>query len=147
MEDIRQKFSFSKVISILFILQAIVFIGYYNILVIKNIGLFITSISIMIIGIILVFSKFNVIIDNIGIKYQIKPCFIRTIKWEDIKKYEIVENDFLEQGIRYSRKFGWGYIFSSENILIITNKNEKKTCLSVNDKEIIENIIKSKLYK
>lgn len=54
-------------------------------------------------------------------------------KVESCKFNEITAmNDFMGWGIRYSRKYGWSYIFSSDSILTVYSKDIRKTFSVVN---------------
>ena len=65
--------------------------------------------------------------------------------WKDVKKIELVKlsalSDFLGWGIRYSKKYGWGYITNSEDGLFIDKPNGKKITISVKDKDALESFL------
>lgn len=67
------------------------------------------------------------------------------MSWEDVKKIELVKlsalSDFLGWGIRYSKKYGWGYITDSEYGLFIEKQNGKKVTISVKDKDTLESFL------
>lgn len=66
----------------------------------------------------------------------------KNIMWRDIKKIKIIEvkalNDFWGWGFRHSPKYGWSYIFNDGYALVlITNKNKKRTFSLKNKEKII----------
>jgi hypothetical protein len=70
------------------------------------------------------------------LKYSLFPLvFNRTTKWDDVKTVELIKlnafSDFLGWGLRYSMKYGWGYILEGDYGLFITTKSEKKVTFSI----------------
>ncbi|MDC8101452.1 hypothetical protein [Chryseobacterium rhizosphaerae] len=99
---------------------------------------FISILSLLVISILL-FSKLTIIVTNDNIKYSFFPFspFFKTIKKNEIKKAYIGNlNDFysiIGWGIRYSKKYGIGYILDSEKVIYIELTTGKKILLSIKD--------------
>jgi hypothetical protein len=75
-------------------------------------------------------------ISNYELKYNLFPLiFNKTIKWDDVVKVELIRlnalYDFLGWGLRYSIKYGWGYIFEGDYGLFISTKNGRKVVFSI----------------
>ncbi len=152
MKEIKQTSRFPIIISILFIVQFIFFAVYY----LNNKHdrtLFIFSIGILLIGLFLILSKFQLVINESYLEYSIFPIVKRKIEWSKIKEYKVSKvsalNDFSGWGIRYSFKYGWGYIFDSDSALTIYRTNGKKLTFSINNDDEIITFLKRKniLYK
>lgn len=87
--------------------------------------------------ILIFFSPFSVYIDKSTVSYSF--WFInKKIEWKEIESLEIkdkIMEDFpLGFGVRYSKKFGWAYVFGSQTGLYINLKNGQKRVLNVNNK-------------
>ncbi|MCY4299036.1 MAG: hypothetical protein OXC61_07030 [Flavobacteriaceae bacterium] len=81
------------------------------------------------------------------LKYQFIPFNRRPkhIRWDDVETLEIKKarplRNFLGWGIRYSSKYGWGYITDATYAIFITSKN-KKIVISVKNKDSVLNFLK-----
>lgn len=71
--------------------------------------------------IILIISVFSckIAINNCELQYNLFPLILnKTIKWDDVVKVELIRinalYDFFGWGLRYSIKYGWGYIFEGD---------------------------------
>jgi hypothetical protein len=101
---------------------------------------FISILSLIVI-LILLFSRLTIIIDNDHIKYSFFPFipFYKVLNRKDIKKVYIGNlNDFYSTigwGIRYSAKYGWGYILDSEKVIYIELYSGKNVLLSIKNED------------
>ncbi|CAA0236276.1 hypothetical protein [Tenacibaculum maritimum] len=130
-----------KFILIIFIIQFLVFLGFYF----KNQedkSLIYFIIGIIVIGIILAFTKLTLEISKDKIQYRFSPFPTRTIKWSEIDTYSIIKlsalSDFLGWGVRYSKKYGKGYIIETDYALFLKTKKGKKITISIQNKELLE---------
>lgn len=86
-------------------------------------------------------------INQNGIQYKMFPFVNKTIAWNEIEKYEIVNisplADFLGWGFRYSSKYGWSYILDTQYAIAIQKTDGKKLALSVKDKQEVLNFLES----
>jgi hypothetical protein len=145
MQEVKETFKFPKILAILFVVQFAFFIIYFlNNEEDRTLLLF--SIVIFVIGVILAFAKFHLYIGNNGISYSLFPFTSKVIQWKDVKNCEINKisalDDFSGWGIRYSKKYGWGYIFDSSYALSVFNTNGRRITFSIKDKKAIEKIVK-----
>lgn len=96
---------------------------------------------------ILAFSKMTIIVTVTSFKYKLFPLHInyKEIDWKEIKEIKISKidalSDFAGWGLRYSRKYGWGYIFSSNDAILLTFRNNKKIAITIKDKTEIINFL------
>jgi len=139
-----------KFILIVFIVQFLVFLGFYF----KNKedkSLIYFIIGIIIIGIILAFSKLTLEISKDKIQYRFSPFPTRTINWSEIDTYSIIKlsalSDFLGWGVRYSKKYGKGYIINTDYALFFKTKKGKKIIISIQNKEFLEKYIANNQLK
>ncbi|CAI8931109.1 hypothetical protein [Chryseobacterium sp. IT-36CA2] len=106
----------------------------------RNTIYFISILSLIVI-LILLFSKLKIIVDMNNIKYSFFPFipFYKILNKKDIKKAYIGNLiDFYSTigwGIRYSRKYGWGYILDSEKVIYIELYSGKKVLLSIKNED------------
>ncbi|BFO65463.1 hypothetical protein NK356_19285 [Chryseobacterium sp. S0630] len=102
----------------------------------RNTIYFISILSLIVI-LILLFSKLKIIVDLDFIRYSFFPFipFYKILNKKDIKNAYIGNLiDFYSTigwGIRYSRKYGWGYILDSEKVIYIELYSGKKVLLSI----------------
>ncbi|MHC5354954.1 hypothetical protein ACYSNX_12470 [Myroides sp. LJL115] len=141
MKSFNENTGMPKFILAIFIVQFIVFLLFsLNNKEDKSLIYFATGI--LLIGIFLAFTKLVLKINKNSIVYKFTPFTSNKISWEDVKTIELVKlsalSDFLGWGIRYSRKYGWGYITNSEYGLFIEKHNGKKVTISVKDKDKLE---------
>ena len=58
------------------------------------------------------------------LKYKLIPFNSNLVKWTDVDRLEIKEakplRNFLGWGVRYSRKYGWGYISNCKYAIYLT---------------------------
>lgn len=152
MQEIDETFNFPKFLSVLFIIQFVFFI-IYSMNNKEDSSLLWFSVVILLIGLFLILAKFNLKISKNGINYSIFPFVNKGIKWKDVKNYEINKisalNDFAGWGIRYSKKYGWGYIFNSNYALTILTEDRKKVTFSIQHQDIeeIKNILTQNITK
>ncbi|PWW20127.1 MULTISPECIES: hypothetical protein [unclassified Chryseobacterium] len=108
---------------------------------------FISILSLFVISILL-FSKLTIIITDDNMKYSFFPFlpFFKTIKKNEIKKAYIGNaNDFYSMigwGIRYSKKYGVGYILDSEKVIYIELITGKKVILSIKNENDFSSYLK-----
>ncbi len=150
MQEIKQTFKFPRILTIAFVIQFLVFILFcYKTNEVNNAWM-LTSIFFFLIGAFLFF-KFHLKIDDSGIKYSFFPFVKKTIKWNNITNCEINKisalYDFGGWGIRYSIKYGWGYIFCSGDVLTVYKTNGKRITFSIKDKQEIEKWIEKQNTK
>ncbi len=135
-----------KFILAIFIIQFVVFL-IYSLNKPEDKSLIYFSVGILIIGIFLTLTRLKIEIDEKMVSYKFSPFSSRKINWSDIDTFEIISlsaiGDFLGWGIRYSKKYGWGYITESNSAIFITKKNGKKVTLSIKDKEGLSNYLRT----
>jgi hypothetical protein len=91
-------------------------------------------------------TKMTIILNKTMFKYRLFPLHLnyKEIEWKEIKQIQISKidalTDFSGWGLRYSKKYGWGYIFSNEAILL-TFKNDKKITITIKSKTEIVNFL------
>jgi hypothetical protein len=103
-------------------------------------------------GLILMLVSLKIELTPKSIQYLFSPFQIKAkaIFWLDVESIHIKKidplTDFLGWGIRYSKKYGWAYITSSEYIIFITQKNKKKRAFSIKDpKKVIKFLTKNNI--
>ncbi len=137
-----------KFISIVFIIQFLLFLMYY-ITQSKETSLLYLSIGILLISLLLLGLKLVIIINQSAINYSISGILNRSIEWSEIESYEIKKvdafQDFMGWGIRYGKTHGWGFIFNTKDALKIKKRNGKTITLSVQDPTKIENLIANQI--
>ena len=81
------------------------------------------------------------------LKYKFIPFNSNLIKWTDIDRLEVKKarplRNFLGWGVRYSRKYGWGYISNCKYAIYLTTKNQKKVVISIKDKDRFVDFLRS----
>ena len=81
------------------------------------------------------------------LKYKLIPFNSNLVKWTDVDRLEIKEakplRNFLGWGVRYSRKYGWGYISNCKYAIYLTTKNQKKVVISIKDKDRVIDFLRS----
>lgn len=88
-------------------------------------------------------------LDKNSITYQLFPIHLknRTIAWDQMESVQIVKidamSDFLGWGLRYSKKYGTGYILGNDFALFITLKTGKKLTFTIRDKAKIVDFLKT----
>ena len=124
-------------ILVLFFIQLIVFIIIYINNEESNFGIFYVLIPVtLLLGV----SFLKISLNKNTFTYQLFPFHLKnnSLDWNQIEKIEIMKinalSDFLGWGLRYSRKYGTGYILGSDNALFITLKTGKKMTFTINDK-------------
>lgn len=139
--EIKEVSKIPNFLTILFIIQLIVFLFIYIKSESKDLSIFYIILPVTLI---LALSKMTIILDDKKFKYKLFPLhfFFKEINWNDVKELKISKvdalSDFLGWGLRYSTKYGWGYIFNSNDAIILTLKNDKKIVFTIKDKtEII----------
>lgn len=139
--EIKEVSKIPTFLTILFIIQLIVFLFIYIKSESKDLSIFYIILPVTLI---LALSKMTIILDDKKFKYKLFPLhfFFKEINWNDVKELKISKvdalSDFLGWGLRYSTKYGWGYIFNSNDAIILTLKNDKKIVFTIKDKtEII----------
>lgn len=92
------------------------------------------------VALILAVFKLTVLISVDSFKYKLFPFhfFYKKIAWEQIEMIQFSKidalYDFLGWGLRYSGKYGWGYIFNSGDVILIRLKNGKKRAVTIKDR-------------
>ena len=66
---------------------------------------------------------------------------MKMLEWSSAQTIEIIKidalSDFLGWGLRYSKKYGWGYILGNDYAIFVTLKNNKKYTFTIKDKDLI----------
>ena len=86
-------------------------------------------------------------------KYKLFPIHFhyKEIHWNEISHVQIYKinarSDFFGWGSRYSRKYGWAYIFNSNDAILLTlKKSNKKITITIKDKaEILKYLNDNKI--
>lgn len=134
----KEKTGLPRFILVLFFFQFVFFI-LYTLTNSDDKSLLYFSIGILLLGIFLAFFSLVVVIDKNKITYKLFPFINKSIDWNEVKEVEIVKisalSDFLGWGIRFSKKYGWGYITNTEYGLFIHKMNDKKIVLSIKNKD------------
>lgn len=129
----QEKNRFPKFILIIYIIQYVVLTLYY-----LNQGLMPAyyHIPTIIIGFLLFGCRSKLILNDDGI--LINSFFSFFNKKYDLKKIDSCKfanmsalGDFGGWGIRYSKKYGWSYIFNSDDIVTFCFENKKKVTFSI----------------
>jgi hypothetical protein len=138
--EIKEVSKMPNFILILFAIQLIVFLFLF--IKSKSSGLEIFYILLPV-TLILSLSKMTLILNTKTFKYKLFPIHFgyKVIEWSQIKQIQISKvnalTDFSGWGFRYSRKYGWGYIFKGNDAVLITFNNDKKIVITIKDKEAI----------
>lgn len=135
-EKFREITGIPRFIVVVFIVQFVLFLTYwFNNR--EDTSLIYISGGILLLGIFLAFTRLKIEINRNAIEYKFLPFSKNKILWKDVSKVEIVNisavTDFLGWGIRWSPKFGWGYITNSDHGIFITKNNGKKVTISIKD--------------
>ena len=97
---------------------------------------------IVVTGLFLHFLTFKLKISNSSIEYSMAPFIHKKINRSAVKSYEFIKisalGDFGGWGIRYSGKYGWGYIMGDNDAVIFKYDNGKRVTFSVNDRNAME---------
>ena len=105
------------------------------------------SLIVLIVGAVLFSVKLKLKISSDGVKYSLIPFLNRKINAQEIQSIKLINvsaiEDFMGWGIRYSNKFGWGYIMHSGDAVVIKKKNGKKVTFSVKNPLELEKVLKS----
>lgn len=87
----------------------------------------------------------TIVMDSVCFRYKLFPFHInyKKIDWKDLDVIHFSNisalSDLLGWGLRYSKKFGWAYIFNSDDVILLQLKNGKKIAITIKNKsEIIE---------
>ena len=101
-----------------------------------------TTIIVAVVGLLLHFQVFKLKITNSYIEYSMFPFVRKKIDRSTIKSYEIINisalGDFGGWGIRYSGKYGWGYIMNGGYAVFLKYGSNKKVTFSIKDKDKIK---------
>lgn len=129
---------FPNFIIVLFLVQFIFFI-IYTLNNKEDKSLIYFSIGILFLGIIMYLIRLNIKITKKEVLYQMTPFIRKKIQIKDIKELQIIKisalTDFSGWGIRYSKKYGWGYITNTDYGLFIEKNNGKKLTFSIKNKD------------
>ena len=136
-------------ILILFVIQFLFFV-IYTINNREDKSLIYYSIGTLILGALLFFIKLTIKINNQYFEYKMIPFVNRKILFKDIKAIKVIKisaiSDYLGWGIRYSKKYGWGYITKSDFAIFIEKNNGKKLTFSIKDKDRLNQFLKNLSY-
>lgn len=134
---------------IMFFIQLIVFFYYFIKIKSQDLEIFYILIPVTLL---LVFVKMTIVLNSRSFKYKLFPIHFKfkEIEWNEISHVQISKinalSDFFGWGLRYSRKYGWGYIFNSNDAILLTLKNDKKITITVKDRtEIIKFLTENKI--
>ncbi len=134
-----------RFILVLFFIQLFVFIFFLNKENKMDLEIFYILIPVTLL---LTLSFLKVVFKKDNLEYQLFPIHIKPQKayWNEMENIKIVKidaiSDFLGWGLRYSRKYGWGYILGNDNAVFITFKNGKKITFTIKNKENIISFLK-----
>ena len=127
-------------IVILFFVQLIFFGAlYYKV---GDLVLLIVFLVVFLIGVLMVFSKLKIDISKERIRYSYFPLTIKVkeISWVEVDEFEIIKvsalSDFLGWGIKYSKKYGWGYITNAKYGIRIKKKMEIRLFFQLTIKKV-----------
>ena len=136
------------------LLQLLAFVQFVVVLLIsiksnysKN-DIFVMSIISIIVLLILIFSKLTIKINGNSLQYSCIPFSpsYKTINKSDIKTAYIGSSsnfsNIIGYGLRYSRKYGKGYMFDSNNALYIELTSGKKIVFTIIDPSNYSEFIK-----
>lgn len=93
-------------------------------------------------------SFLKVTFNKYGIAYQLFPIHLknRDIAFDQMDSIQIIKidalSDFLGWGLRYSKRYGTGYILGNEYALFITLKTGRKITLTIKDKSKIADFLR-----
>ncbi len=142
MEDYKEQTRIPKFILVFFIIQFVFFLFYIE----KDNYKLYYIIGVSLIGILLYISKLTLKLSKRGIQYHFFPFFVNDIKWSEVCECDIIKidpiSDFLGWGVKYSKKYGKGYIMGNSNYaILIKTKKGKKVTISIQDKELIKEAV------
>lgn len=92
----------------------------------------------------LIISHLKIRFNKDYLEYQLFPIHIkkRRINWNEIEVIQIIKidgiSDFLGWGLRYSRKYGTGYILGNDYGIFILLKNKQKKTFTIKNKENVK---------
>ena len=146
-DQFRENSGFPNFITILFIIQFVFFLFYWH----KNQDdkyLLYFSIAIFLIGVFLAFAKMTLTMNDEWLTYSFSLFPVVKIRWKEVEHAEVLSispiEDFAGWGIRYSAKYGWGYITNLDNGLFIRKTNGKKVVLSIKNRKAVVDFLKHK---
>jgi hypothetical protein len=100
----------------------------------------------VLIGVFIAIGKVKLSIDRTHIKYGLFPLSMRKIEFKKIVTYEIIKisafSDFLGMGLRFSKKYGTGYITDTKYALFFEKLNGAKVTISLRNREKLVAFIK-----
>jgi c-di-AMP phosphodiesterase-like protein len=141
-KEFKETTGFPMFIIVLFFVQFAFFI-IYTINNKEDKSLIYFSIGILFLGILMLLTRLKIRITKNEIEYKMTPFIYKKILMKDINEIKIIKisalSDFSGWGIRYSKKYGWGYITNSDYGLFIEKNNGKKLTFSIkNNSELNE---------
>ncbi|ASE63000.1 MULTISPECIES: hypothetical protein [Chryseobacterium] len=140
----QDKSSFPKFLSVIFILQFIIFIILS--IVDKDPSIMYWSILLVILGLILIFSNLTIKGNAQTITYKFSFLPRRQILIKEIENIEFTNtSQFLGVGINFSKKYGFSVITETNIAVCITMKDGKKITLSITDEFLFNEYIKEVL--
>lgn len=142
----NEKTKLPNFIHVIFAIQSLIFLF----LVIENRSNLILKyvfFCIILLGFILLIAKLTITISKQSIKYNFYPfTFKKKIDWSEIDRVKIIKvsaiSDFSGWGIRFSKKYGWGYITSAEYAIQIFKKNGKSVVFSIKNIKLLNTFLK-----
>lgn len=141
----KERKGISKLVLFVFFIQFLGFLGFYFKNKDDDGSLIFFSIGIVLIGVVLAFTRLSLMLSKDEIRYRFSPFPLRFIKWNEIETLKIVKisalSDFFGWGIRYSKRFGKGYIIESDYALFITKKDGNKITISIQNKEKVNQFL------
>ena len=135
-KEFKETSGFPNFIIIIFLVQFIFFLV-YTLKNQENKSLAYFSIGIFLLGVLMLLVRLKVRITKQDIHYGITPFFRKKVQLKEVKSIQLIEisvSDFGGWGIRYSKKYGWGYITSFNYGLFIEKNNAKKLVFSIKNK-------------
>lgn len=129
-----------KAIKILYILQYIM----VSLMTKFAFGL---NIVLLLVGVLIFFYEIRLRITEHLLQYSISHIFKKTYALNEISNIQINKvsalTDFGGWGIRYNRKYGWGFISNAEYLIRLELKNKKVISFSISDREALVNTLNS----
>jgi hypothetical protein len=137
-KEFKEITRFPNFILALFLVQFIFFI-IYTLNNKEDKSLIYFSVGILFLGILMFLTRLKIRLTKKEIEYKMTPFIYKKISVKDIKKIQLIRisalSDFTGWGIRYSKKYGWGYITNSDYALFIEKNNGKKLTFSIKNKD------------
>lgn len=110
-------------------------------------GLVVVSIAYFIFVFCFLSMSLKTTINETGIKYQYFPFVNEQLKWNEIKKVELLTYGFVGWGIRYDSQYGTIYNVSGNKGLAIELNSGKKVLIGTKKEEELSHLLNSETIK